>query len=110
MSASGSGPPYPNPAAFPGALTSCCMSDTYLCMRTTLDIDDRILAAAKRRARERGTTLTAVVEEALAAALAGRPAGARRYKLKWRTHRGRLLPGVDVADRDSLRDAMHGRL
>lgn len=78
-------------------------------MRTTLDLDDRILAAAKRRARERGTTLTAVVEEALAATLAQRASRGRRYHLRWKTHRGRLLPGIDVTDRDSLFDAMDGR-
>jgi Arc/MetJ family transcription regulator len=39
-------------------------------MRTTIDIDDRLLAAARRRAAENGTTLTAFVEHALAASLA----------------------------------------
>lgn len=34
-------------------------------MRTTVAIDDELLAAAKRRARARGTTLGAVVEAAL---------------------------------------------
>jgi hypothetical protein len=34
-------------------------------MRTTLAIDDELLAAAKRRARARGVTLGAVVEAAL---------------------------------------------
>ena len=35
-------------------------------MRTTLDIDDALLAEAKRRAADKGTTLTAFVEHALA--------------------------------------------
>ena len=78
-------------------------------MRTTLDLDDRLLVAARRRAAEQGKTLTAFVEEALAGALAPRPRSARPYRLEWRTHRGRLMPGVDVADRDSLFDAMEGR-
>lgn len=56
-------------------------------MRTTLDLDDRLLAAAKRRAAERGTTLTAVVEEALAASLTRRPAARSAYQLKWKPHR-----------------------
>lgn len=34
-------------------------------MRTTVSIDDHLLAAAKRRARERGQTLGRVVEDAL---------------------------------------------
>lgn len=83
--------------------------DTYICMRTTLDLDDRLLASARRRAAERGTTLTAIVEEALAAALAPRSRRAEPYRLTWKPHRGRLLPGVDIADRDSLFDAMEGR-
>lgn len=91
------------------SLTHLCMLDTHLCMRTTLDLDDRLLAAAKRRAAESGTTLTAWVESALAAALAPRPKAEDRYKLVWKTTRGRLLPGVDLTDRDSLFDAMEGR-
>jgi hypothetical protein len=78
-------------------------------MRTTLDIDDALLAAAKRRAAEKGSTLTAFVEHALAAALARRGPGAARYRLEWKTHRGRLLPGTDVADRDRLLEVMEGR-
>ena len=78
-------------------------------MRTTLDLDDRLLAAARRRAVERGTTLTAFVEDALAAALSPRPRLEERYRFRWKTHRGRLLPGIDIADRDSLFDAMEGR-
>ncbi|MCO7221222.1 antitoxin [Klenkia sp. PcliD-1-E] len=41
-------------------------------MRTTLSIDDGVLAAAKRRAAERGQTLGQVVEAALRRDL-GRP-------------------------------------
>lgn len=78
-------------------------------MRTTLDIDDALLAAAKRRAAEKGTTLTAFVEHALAAALAGRAKTDPRYRLAWKTHRGSLPPAVDVADRDHLIDVMEGR-
>ena len=81
----------------------------YLCMRTTLDIDDSLLAAAKRRAAEKGTTLTAFVEHALSAALARRTKTGEPYRLAWKTHRGRLLPGIDVADRDRLFEVLDGR-
>ena len=77
-------------------------------MRTTLDLDDRLLGAAKRRAAETGSTLTAFVEEALAAALTRRPRAEAPFTLKWKTHSGRLLPGVDLADRDSLFEVMDG--
>ena len=78
-------------------------------MRTTLDVDEKLLEAAKRRAAEQGTTLTAFVEGALTAALA--PHGQKRedYEFRWKVHRGRLLPGVDITDRDSLFDVMDGR-
>lgn len=79
-------------------------------MRTTLDLDDHLLTAARRRAAERGTTLTAVVEEALAAALAPRPSSEPPFRLKLpKPHKGKTLPGVDIADRDSLYDIMEGR-
>jgi len=45
-------------------------------MKTTLEIDDALLKRAKARALERGTTLRAVVEEALQRAL-GIRAGVR---------------------------------
>jgi hypothetical protein len=78
-------------------------------MRTTIDIDDRLLAAARRRAAENGMTLTAFVEHALAACLARRPAAAKAYRLAWKTTRGRTLPGVDLTDRDRLFEQMEGR-
>lgn len=78
-------------------------------MRTTLDIDDRLLDAARRRAVEKGTTLTAFVEHALAASLAQRTPSDTPYRLEWKTHRGRTLPGVDVSDRDRLFERMEGR-
>jgi len=80
-----------------------------VCMRTTLDIDDQLLRAARERARSGGKTLTAVVEEALAALLTARPPKGKRYRLRWKTFSGKPLPGVDLADRDSLHDVMDGR-
>ena len=85
------------------------MRNTDICMRTTIDIDDHLLAAARRRAAENGMTLTAFVEHALAACLARRPAAAKPYRLAWKTHRGRTLPGVDLTDRDRLFEQMEGR-
>lgn len=78
-------------------------------MRTTLDIDDQLLEAARRRAAEKGTTLTAFVEHALAATLAARPAHDKPYALRWKTHSGRTLPDVDVTDRNCLSERMEGR-
>ncbi|RLB42634.1 MAG: hypothetical protein DRH12_05280, partial [Deltaproteobacteria bacterium] len=36
-----------------------------LCMRTTIDIDDKLLALAKKYAVDKKTTLKAVIESAL---------------------------------------------
>jgi hypothetical protein len=79
-----------------------------LCMRTTIEIADELYRQAKRRAADRGVTLREIVEAALRGFLSGgrRPAG---YKLEWRTDRGRVLPGVDLDDRDALFDLMDGR-
>jgi len=78
-------------------------------MRTTLDLDDNLLRAARRQAAANGTTLTAFVEHALAASLVRPAAGVDRYQFHWKTHRGRTLPGVDLADRDRLYERMDGR-
>jgi hypothetical protein len=78
-------------------------------MRTTLELQDQLIAAAKRRAAENGTTLTAFVESALAAALVRPHASGAGYRLEWKTHRGRLLPGVDINDRDRLYEVLEDR-
>jgi hypothetical protein len=41
-------------------------------MKTTIDIDDALLKRARHEAVNRGTTLRAIIEEALARALGGR--------------------------------------
>lgn len=78
-------------------------------MRTTIKIDDRLLAEAKARAAASGRTLNAVVEDALREALArrGRNGDGRRVELP--TFPGsRLLPGVDLDDSAALLERMEG--
>lgn len=43
-----------------------------ICMRTTLNLDDALAAAAKREAARQGTTLTSLLEEGLRTVLAQR--------------------------------------
>lgn len=50
-------------------------------MRTTLVLDDQLLRQAKRRAAERNTTLSAVVNDALRESLREQPARARPFRL-----------------------------
>jgi hypothetical protein len=74
-------------------------------MRTTIEISDQLLRAIRRRAVEEGMPMKAIVEAALRRYL--QPTLPReRYKLKWRTERGVLQPGVVIEDRSLLCDFM----
>lgn len=75
-------------------------------MKTTLNLDDRLLANARKAALQRGVTLTSVVEDALRTSLTlttNRP-----YRFEWKTESGELLPGVDINNRNKLYDLMDG--
>ncbi len=78
-------------------------------MRTTLDLDDRILRQAKKQAAADGTTLTRLIEQALREYLTPSSRPARAYRFEPLVKSGRILPGVDVADRDTLYERMEGR-
>ena len=72
------------------------------CMRTTLDINDRLLAEAKSLAAQRGLSLKALVEEALRERLRARGNGQRAVpRLPTYTGAG-LQPGVDLTDGAAL--------
>jgi hypothetical protein len=72
-------------------------------MRTTLTLDEDVLRAAKRRARQQDRPLKDVINEALRQGLAlGEPRQRPVYSFRLKTVEGRLLPGVDLADRDKL--------
>lgn len=75
-------------------------------MRTTVRLDDDLLARAKREALDRGTTLTAVIEDALRRALAPQ-VSVRDEDIALPVFRGDgLLDGVDLDDMASLLDVM----
>ncbi len=78
-----------------------------LCMRTTIRLDDELLAQAKQYAARTGQTLTAVIEDALRQALARRPDDSPRKPVRLTTVGGRgPLPGVDLDDSAALLDLM----
>ncbi|OGN82016.1 MAG: hypothetical protein A2X23_12070 [Chloroflexi bacterium GWC2_73_18] len=78
-------------------------------MRTTIKIDDRLLAEAKVQAANSGRTLNAVIEDALREALARRHRRDERRAVELPTFRGsRLSPGVDLDDSAALLDRMEG--
>ncbi len=76
-------------------------------MRTTIRIDDPLLAEAKKLAADTGRSLTAVIEDALREVLARRKQPARRSRLRLTTFAGKgPQPGVDLDDSASLLDRM----
>ena len=81
-------------------------------MRTTIRIDDDLLAEAKERAARTGRTLTAVIEDALRESFARQrtPHPERHIALPtYRPSRPGLQPGVDLDDSAALLDLMEGR-
>ena len=82
----------------------------FFCMRTTLNLDDELMRQTKRRAVERGVTLTALIEEALREHLRGeRERRSAPWRLRLVTAGGATRPGVDLDDRDALYERMEGR-
>ncbi len=77
-------------------------------MRTTIEISDELLRQAKKGVADEGGPLKMVIEEALRSYLGKRPKN-KKYELRWRTEKGRMLPGVRLDDRDALFDLMEGR-
>ena len=80
-----------------------------VCMRTTLNLDDDLMRAAKRRAADTGRTLSSMIEDALRELLRQDGLRGRPYRLRWITVRGGVQPRVDLTDRDALYDRMEGR-
>lgn len=78
------------------------------CMRTSVDIPDPLLRRAKKLARERGTTLRALVLDGLARVLAGGAAPAKRYRVKDCSFKGDgLVEGLQWGDWDEIRERIY---
>ena len=78
-----------------------------LYVRTTIDINDALLAAAKYRAARDQKTLKSVVEQALREFLTG-PARTVADPPPIPVFRGRgVQPGVDLTDNAALEDLMN---
>ena len=80
-----------------------------LCMRTTIDLNDALLRAAKARAARDRRTLKAVVEQALRAFLADPPPVAQDAPPIPVFHGGGVQPGVDLTDNAALEDLMNAK-
>ncbi len=78
-----------------------------LCMKTTIQLDDQLLAEAKQCAAQTGRTLKAVIEDALRETLARTESPQAPVRVSLQTFKGRgLQPGVDLDDTSSLLDLM----
>lgn len=76
-------------------------------MRTTVRLDPHLLAEAKKVAAASGSTLTAVIENALRESFGRRDERPARAKVKIPTFRGRgLQPGVSLDDSAGLLELM----
>ena len=78
-------------------------------MRTTININDQLLAEAKKIAAASNTTLSDVIETAMQEMLSKRLQKVAKKPTKLLTYRGRgLKQGVDLDDTASLHDIMEG--
>ena len=75
-------------------------------MRTTIRLDDALLADAKAMAARTHRTLTAVIEDALRETLARSRRGRSVPRVELPTHSARLEPGVDLDDSAALLELM----
>jgi hypothetical protein len=76
-------------------------------MKTTLDINDSLLADAKSLAAQQRTTLTRLIEEGLQLRLRSSRAASKtkRHKIPVFKGRGGLVAGVDALSNKALLDA-----
>lgn len=77
-------------------------------MRTTINIDDKLLRYAKLQAAQQDCTLKQVVEDALRECFSRHRMDSEPVKLKMVSGTG-LKPGVDLDNTRSLNDIMDGR-
>jgi Ribbon-helix-helix protein, copG family len=75
-------------------------------MRTTISVNDHLLASAKRRARERGLSLGQVVEDALRRELADPKEPGGSLEVPVFRGGGGPLPGIELTSNRALREAL----
>lgn len=74
-------------------------------MKTTLNLNDTLLAEAKALAAKQRTSLTRLIEEGLQLRLRARPAQAKPIHLPVYRGKGGLVPGLDGLSNRALLDA-----
>ena len=79
-------------------------------VRTTLTLDDEMLRRARKKAAQENRPLKEIINEALRVGLdSGGQRRSAHFKFRLKTVKGRLMPGVDLTDRDKLFDLMEVR-
>lgn len=80
---------------------------THIVLKTTIELSDAVLRAAKATAAREGTTVRALVEEGLRKVLAERKERPK-FRLELVTFRGEgLQPGVAEGGWESIRDLIY---
>jgi len=77
-------------------------------MRTTIRLSDDLLRRAKKKAAEKGRTLTSLIEEGLKIILEPERTRRSRVDLPISKASGGTLPGVDLNRSSELEDRMAG--
>ena len=77
-------------------------------MKTTLDLNDRLLAAAKALAAQQRTSLTRLIEEGLQLRLRAKPTNPGRPSKRLPVFKGRggLVAGIEPSSNKALLDAL----
>jgi hypothetical protein len=79
-------------------------------MRTTVRLDEALLARARKEAQRRGVTLTALIEQGLRLAMRrSQPHAPAPVELPVSRAQGGTQPGVNLNDGRALFDLMEGR-
>jgi hypothetical protein len=80
-------------------------------MKTTIELPDDLLIAAKKRAAELRRPLRSLIEEGLRARLArpGRGGATKPRKIRWVVVDGGLPPDLDMTDRAKMHDWMRSQ-
>jgi hypothetical protein len=75
-------------------------------MKTTIDLPDDLLIAAKKKAAESRSTLREIFERGLRRELSEASGAGRRRTpaIRWVTAPGGLPPGLDVSNRAAMHD------
>ena len=79
--------------------------------RTTVRLETSLLDQARKSVRDKGTTLTALIQHGLQLALqqSAAPVSRKKVVLPVSRERGGTLPGVDLNNSAALLDLMEGR-